>query len=130
MNDDHTTEGGGGGCHSHTNVLTTRVHHPLKWTLNGVSHHVSRAPLNGVIPAKNNTKWRVLIVVVLRNDTHKINGVLDILGTLSAMEHETHPPLKENVDDAVCLKNTLSTPFWGHGCVASHVAVSLPLTQH
>ena len=33
--------GGGGG-----------VHHPLKWTLNGVSRHVSFAPLNGVIPAE------------------------------------------------------------------------------
>ena len=43
-------EGGGGG-HSLVNVLPTRVHQPIKWTLNGVSHHVTFTPLNGVTPA-------------------------------------------------------------------------------
>ena len=36
--------GGGGGGHSHTSWLPTRVHQPLKWTLNGVSHHVTFTP--------------------------------------------------------------------------------------
>ena len=40
--------GGGGGGRSHTSVLLpTQIHPLLKWTLNGISHHVTFAPLNG-----------------------------------------------------------------------------------
>ena len=45
-------EGGGGG-YSHTSLLPIRVHQPRKWTLNGVSHHVTLAP----------AKWHILIVI-------------------------------------------------------------------
>ena len=33
--------GGGGGGHVHTSVQPTHILQPLKWTLNGVSHHVT-----------------------------------------------------------------------------------------
>ena len=47
----YTRGGGGGGVHSLTSWLPTRVHQPLKRTLNGVMYHVTFAPLNGVRPA-------------------------------------------------------------------------------
>ena len=62
---------GGGGGHSQTNVLPTRVQTPQKWTLNGVLRHIKFAPLNGVTPVKHNLngvimgvtypKWRTLL---------------------------------------------------------------------
>ena len=59
--------GGGGRGHSHTNVLPTRVHQLLKWTLNGVSHHVTFAPLKMTPHLENiNPKWRILIVMALK----------------------------------------------------------------
>ena len=62
---------GGGGGHSQTIVLPTRVQTPQKWTLNGVLRHIKFAPLNGVTPVKHNLngvimgvtypKWRTLL---------------------------------------------------------------------
>ena len=49
------------GVHSHTSWLPTRVHQPLKWSLHGVSHHVTFESLDGVRPGKNNPKWRIWI---------------------------------------------------------------------
>ena len=39
-------------------------------------------------------------------------------------EKKKHPLLKKNID-AVCLKNFFDA-FFGHGCVASHVASDTP----
>ena len=39
---------GGGGVTRTQIVLPTRVHHPIKWTLNGGSQHLKFATLNGV----------------------------------------------------------------------------------
>ena len=58
--------GGGGGGHSQTNVLPTRVQTPQKWTLNGVLRHIKFAPLNGVTPVKHNLKYA----------SHTLHGVL------------------------------------------------------
>ena len=41
-----------GGSHSHTSLLSTCILPHLKWTLHGVSHHVTFAPLNSVTPVK------------------------------------------------------------------------------
>ena len=48
-----TPRGGGGGGHSQTNVLPTRVQTPQKWTLNGVLRHI-KWTLNGVL---RHIKW-------------------------------------------------------------------------
>ena len=54
--------GGGGGSLAHKCATRSRVHQLLKWTLNGVSHYVTFAPLNGVRPAKHNPRpeWPIL----------------------------------------------------------------------
>ena len=58
LQDIHISRGGGGG-HLHISVQPTRIHQPLKWTLNGKLHHVTFTPLNGITPAKHNPKWRI-----------------------------------------------------------------------
>ena len=83
---------------------------------------------------KNNPKMHVLIFMVLRNDTLKWRFgynymLLTFCCPLWAMEHEKHPFLKKNVEDAVRLKNTPFRRSFGHGCVycvASHVASDPP----
>ena len=52
-----------GGSLAHKKVLPTRVRQLIKWTLNGVSQHVTFAPLNciTVTLAKHNLKLRILI---------------------------------------------------------------------
>ena len=42
------------------------------------------------------------------------------------MKKKTHPFLKKNIEVADVWKHTLSTHFFLHGCVASHVVSDLP----
>ena len=46
--------------HSHTNLLPTRVHQPIKWTLNGVLHHFTFAPLYKTNCLKEELHTRIL----------------------------------------------------------------------
>ena len=120
----------GGGGDSHTSLIPTRVHQPLKWPPNGV---VQTITINGVVQniTINGVFYLLWCLELWYPKKNACNSLLRC--TLNCDGKWKTPLFKEQnrrrQSRRMSEKHTLSTfvfYFFGHGCVASHVATPPP----